>query len=83
MLTLRRGTVTHAWLEIGAAGFPKPLALYLEAAECFETQRPHPSSGERINFRFGSIAIGAGQRSVQPCPLHPDRDRLQRRIKMT
>src|SRR5450631_4952094 len=23
-----------------------------------------------------------GQRQVQPCPLHPDRDRLQRRIKM-
>jgi hypothetical protein len=32
--------------------------------------------------RYGSFAIGLGQRSVQPCPLHPDRDRLQRRIKL-
>jgi hypothetical protein len=32
--------------------------------------------------RFGSFAIGMGQRQVQPCPLHPDRDRLQRRSAM-
>jgi hypothetical protein len=35
-----------------------------------------------IDVAVGSFAIGTGQRSVQPCPLHPDRDRVQRRIRM-
>jgi len=39
--------------------------------------------GVGVRLESWSVVTGTSQRSVQPCPRHPDRDRLQRQIGMT